>query len=508
MSKTRVAVVLTCVLLASTFTVAAPPAEPAREQTDAHGDPLPADAALRLGSTRLRHSSTVEALAFSSDGRLLASADYWGVVRVWDAQTGKMRLELPKGAGTNVVFSPTGKLLATGGDDTSVRLWDAATGEAIRTLRGRGTRATGRANAARCLAFSPDGKALLFDDGKTSVVLCGVESGKELRRFEGLEHTAHAVAFSPDGKSVAAGDSVNSARSESTMIVWDAASGEQRCKIIDADQGWIYGLAFSPDNKVLASATPYHVCLWDAANGKQLKEFKGGVSGAVAFDKEGKRLATGGEVCVIDPASREIVCRMGQSGNFAFAVALSPDGKTIASNAVYDERIRLWDAETGKQKPIVSGHTDEVRDVACSPDGKLIATVSGGDGTVRLWDAVRGTELHVLKLKGELNYFSRNRRVTVTFSVDGRTLNAAGQSWDVATGKETERPVDFAGFRVSAPQTAGPSQGSRQDLTSTESRCCATAAPVACCGACPLRASKGSSFSTRPWGFLPMGGSW
>ena len=185
-------------------------------------------------------------------------------------------------------------------------------------------------------------------------------------------------------------------------------------------------------------------CPCAAANGKRLKEFKGSVSGAVAFDKAGKRLVTGGDVCVIDPASQEIVRRMGQGGNFAFAAALSPDGKTIASNAVYDERIRLWDAETGKEKPIVAGHADEVRDVAYSPDGKVIATASGGDGTVRLWDAVRGTELHVLKLKGELNHFSRGRQVTLTFSVDGRTLNAAGQFWDVATGKETELPAERA----------------------------------------------------------------
>jgi WD40 repeat protein len=444
-STTRASVVLVCVILVSGIPVAARSAEPPKERTDASGDSLPADAALRLGSTRLRHSSAVEALAFSSDGRLLASADYWGVVRVWDAQTGKMRLELPKGSGTNVVFSPDGKLLATGGDNTSVRLWDAATGEEIRSLRGNGTRATGRSHAARCLAFSPDNKALLFDDGKTSVVLCEVESGKELRRFEGLKYTAHAVAFSPDGKSVAAGDSVNNAGGESTIIVWDAASGEQRCKIIDAKQGWVYGLAFSPDNKVLASATPYHVCLWDAANGKRLKEFAGGVSGAVAFDKAGKRLVTGGDVCVIDPTSHEIVRRMGQGGNFAFAAALSPDGKTIASNAVYDERIRLWDAETGKEKLTVAGHLDEVRDVAFSPDGKRIATASGGDGTVRLWDAARGIELHVLKLKGELNHFSRGRQVTLTFSADGRTLSAAGHSWDVATGKETEPPSELRG---------------------------------------------------------------
>ena len=119
----------------------------------------------------------------------------------------------------------------------------------------------------------------------------------------------------------------------------------------------------------VASATPYRVCLWDAAGGKRLAEFDRLASGAVAFDLTGKRLVTAGQVTVIDPERRKIVRSMGQGASFAEAVAVSPDGKTIASNGVYDERIRLWDADTGNEK-LVAGHLDEVRSVAFSRDGK------------------------------------------------------------------------------------------------------------------------------------------
>jgi WD40 repeat protein len=445
MSKPFVAVVLACLVSTNPNASAAPPSEAPAERADFLGDALPPDAVFRLGTIRLRHPTGVEGLAFSPDGKSLASSDYWGLVRVWDASNGKLRFELPRGTGQAVAFSPDGKLLATGGDDTAVRTWNAANGREIRTLRERGGRtAMSRSHAARCLAFAPDSKALLCEDGTTSVLLLDVESGKEKRRFDGLKYQPHAVAFSPDGQWVAAGDSINFAGGESIILVWDVASGEQRCRITDPNQGWVYGLAFSPDGKVLASATPYHVCFWDAATGKRLEEFKERVSGAVAFDAEGKGLVTGGDVCIIDPTHRRVVRRMGQGYNFAVVAAVAPDGKTIASNAVYDERIRLWDAATGKEK-LVAGHHDEIRTAAFSPDGKLIATGSGGDGTVRLWDAARGTELRTLKLKGEPNHFARGRSIVLRFSADSRTVSAAGQSWDVATGKETETAAEPRG---------------------------------------------------------------
>jgi WD40 repeat protein len=402
---------------------AAPPG-PAAARTDALGDALPADAAFRLGTDRLRLSNRVSSLSFSPDGTSLASADRGGLVRVWDARSGKLRFELPADTGTTVVFSPDGKVLGTTGDRRPVRLWNASNGKPIRTLVEVGHRP---------LAFSPDGKSLLCNDHPDYVLLLDVESGKVIRRFEGIPYFAFALAFSADGKSVAACD--ESAR----LIVWDAANGKARFRITEHKQGQLFSLAFSPDGKLLASAGSYQVCLWDALTGKSQAEFNYPAAnyGAI-FDSTAKRLVTGGEVSVIDIASRKIVRRMmPDSPDRAGAVALSPDGKTIASGAGDDARIRLWDAETGKEKLAV-GHLNVVHAVAVSPDGKLIAAAAGG--LVQLWDAARGTEVRALKVRGEWDYWSRERwKFAVLFSTDGRTISAAGQTWDVTTGQEIER---------------------------------------------------------------------
>jgi len=413
-----------CLTLTAPSAVAAAPPGPPAGRTDAFGDALPTDAAFRLGTDRLRLGSRVDSLSFSRDGKSLASADAQGLVRVWDAQSGKLRFQLPTGTATTVVFSPDSKLLGTAGDRKAVRLWNAADGKPIRTLLEVGLWP---------LAFSPDGKALLCIDHPDNVLLLDVESGKELRRFEGIPYFARALAFSPDGKSVAACDD-----SKNTLVVWDAANGKERFRITDQEQGKVSSLDFSPDGKLLASAGWYRVCLWDALTGKRQATFKHpAASNAVAFDATGNRLVTGAEVCVIDVARREIVRRMMEgTRDRAGAVALSPDGKTIASGAGDDTRIRLWDIETGKEKLAV-GNLNAVHAVAVSPDGKLIASVAGD--VVRLWDAVRGTEVRTLKFKGDWVYWHRDRwKLTLSFSADGRTISTAGLTWDVATGREIE----------------------------------------------------------------------
>ena len=160
--------------------------------------------------------------------------------------------------------------------------------------------------------------------------------------------------------------------------------------------GWIYALAFTPDGKTLASASPYATCLWEVSTKKQRARFdEGGRSLAVAAD--GKRIAVAsgyggmdrGFIHIWDPIAGKAVHTLRGHVNFVNCVAFAPDSKTLATGGP-EGTVRLWDANTGRERILQQGHQGEVRAVAFSPDGMKAATASGGDHTVRIWDTASG----------------------------------------------------------------------------------------------------------------------
>ncbi|OEU96247.1 WD40 repeat domain-containing serine/threonine protein kinase [Streptomyces oceani] len=274
----------------------------------------------------------------------------------------------------SVAFSPDGKTLATGSGDETVRLWDVASGKSTATL-------TGHEDAVDSVAFSPDGKTLATGGGGT-VRLWDVASGKSTATLTGHEGAEVSVAFGPDGKTLATG-------SDDMVRLWDVASGKSTATLTGHDN-WVVSVAFSSGGKTLASGSVDEtVRLWDVASGKSTATLTGhnGAVAAVAFSPDGRTLATSGEVGdatvrLWDVASGKSIAALTGHDNWVASVAFAPDGKTLATGG-YDAA-RLWDVAAGELTAALTDYDDSVTSVAFGPNGKTLATGTY-DGRVRLW---------------------------------------------------------------------------------------------------------------------------
>ncbi|MEU0929062.1 nSTAND1 domain-containing NTPase [Streptomyces malaysiensis] len=371
------------------------------------------------------HTGPVRSVAFSPDGKTLATGSNDKTVRLWNADTGKPRRTLTGHTATvySVAFSPDGKTLATGDFDGTVRLWNAGTGKPRRTLVNDGY-------PVYSVAFSPDGKTLATGSFDKTVRLWNADTGKPRRTLTGHTGTVHSVTFSRDGRTLA------TASSDKTVRLWNTDTGKPR-RTLTGHTGTVYSVAFSPDGKTLATGSfDKTVRLWDMDTRKSHHILVGhtGPVHSVAFSPNGKTLATGdfdGTVRLWNADTGKPRRTLTGHTGAAYSVAFSPDGKTLATGSD-DKTMRLWDMDTGKSHRILVGHTGPVHSVAFSPDGKTLATGSF-DGTVRLWNAGTG-KLHRTLVNDGYPVYS------VAFNPDGKTLATGDfegrvRLWDVDTGK-------------------------------------------------------------------------
>jgi len=324
-------------------------------------------ATTRGGARVLEANSNARRFALSPDGTTLVSGGPGFTLRITELATNQSRdLRGHTATVQQVAFSPNGALIAALDDDHHVRLWDRASGRGVE-LPGRGQDG---------LQWSPSGEQLAAIGDHEDISLWSVATGT-MRRLQGQPGITFALAFAPNGTLASAG-------SDRTVRVWDLASGSSR--ILGTHDASIRAIAFSPDGAWVAAVDEASsVRLWPLAGGTP-RTFTGhtGWVLSVAFDPSGKWLATSGTdkiVRVWDVASG-VGRVLGSHAEAVLDVAFSPDGRTLASACV-DGNARLWDVATGESRTL-PGHSDWVWKTQWFPDGTKLAT-SSHDGTVRVW---------------------------------------------------------------------------------------------------------------------------
>jgi WD40 repeat protein len=358
------------------------------------------------------HEDRVEALAYSADGKLLASSSRDGRVRVWDRS--EERSHLLSGHDDRVValaFAPRMGTLATGGYDGRVLLWDARSGAQKALLEG--------AAPLRALAFDDSGEHLA-SVGEDGVRLWQIGAGdaRDVRRFE--------VAADRPLFALFAGATLITGSHDGALVLWAPAGSERR---LEGHEGEIRDAALSPDERRIATAgEDGTVRIWSLGGGDTvvLEGHEGSVE-AVAFTPDGAVVSGGldGTVRLWSGGQAELLVDHDER---VADLAVSPDGRTIAS-ASWDRSLGLWDRDTGSASRRL-GHRDVVAALAFSPDSRELASASW-DQDVRIWplahdgrSALRG---HRVGVK------------TLAFDPQGRQLVSGGHDdavklWDVDSG--------------------------------------------------------------------------
>ena len=375
--------------------------------------------------------SDVNALAYSPDGETLAVADAAEIL-LWNAKTGKQHAVL-QGAAKTIAFSPDGNTLLSVGWDKTIRHWDAGTGEALDVTEIK-------LGDISDIAFSPDRTLLASTESNVDIIeWWAVRTGQRQAVLKGHERRVTSIQFSPDSRLFAsAGSRWDDVVSEDVgeIRVWNAYTGEHRVTL-DGHQRRVNSIAFSPDSKTLVSASSTEVLLWDTQTW-QLQDTQDRFQGhtrwveSLVFSPDSTTLASGigNEVWLWNAQTGRLRNILADHWLTVESLTFSPDGQLLASGSI--EEITLQDIATGRYVPWIRLHGNWNSPVVFSPNGQTLA-MRRFDGPIWLRDVNTG-ELQVIL---EEDNYSVDALV---FSSDGKTLAGTGKEgdiwlWDAQTGK-------------------------------------------------------------------------
>jgi WD40 repeat protein len=330
--------------------------------------------------------------SFSPDGKVLVGfggSETSGIgIKLWDAVTGRELLTLAGQKDVNgLAFSPDGKSLASTSGDGTVKIWSLIPGNEKVTISAPG------AGFGTRIAYNPLDPEIIINGGDGTATVWNVESGESLLMVHGHDLEVLNIAFSSDGKRFGTGSL------DGTAIVWDAIKG-QKLFSLPAHEFGVRDIAFSPDGDLIATGGFDGTAkLWDAtteASIFEITEHLGLVLG-VAFSPDGTRFATASTDAtakIWDVKTGGLIFTLTGHSDGIRDVVYSPDGMIIATGSGDGTSI-LWDAVTGAKTKTLIGHSSGIFSVAFSPDGKLLATGSG-DNTAKIWGVETGQEILTL----------------------------------------------------------------------------------------------------------------
>ena len=346
------------------------------------------------------HTDFIYSITFSPDGDLLASKSRDGSLKIWDVNTKKLVHTINTSQRGEIAFSPDGNLLASGGGiDKVVNLWDPNSGELLRTFEEHLDKVTS-------VAFNPNGDMLASASVDGWVHLWNPHTGQLLNTIRSIEDVS--IVFRDDGSIISYAIKNHDFPNTPEIKVWELETGEL-LYTLEPDVDEVFGVAFSPDRDVLASAGWGGVELWNAHTGDLLLSFP---SVSTVF----------------------------------LDAAFSPDQRILASSKEFGV-IMLWDLETGLLLKSFQAHNGDADSLAFSPDGRTLAT-TGTDNLIQLWQISPPDDLETPQPpeflsdkdlqtrvedfdEGHLNSWTKRKlqRERVTWQVKNQRLHARTVGW-------------------------------------------------------------------------------
>lgn len=330
-----------------------------------------------VAKTLTGHTSFVNYLTISPDGKTLASASADKTIKLWNLVTGQEIRTLQGHASfiNYLVISPDGQILASASADKTIKIWNLTTGQIIRTI-------TGHDNYVNYLAMSPDGQMLVSASADKTIKVWNLTTGKEIRTLKGHPTYIDYFVISPDWQNIATGSA------NKNITVWNIPTGK-KIHTLTGHTNAVNSLVMMPDGQTLISASgDKNIKIWNLATGKEIHTLASHSSfvNYVLTSPDGQTLASASADNTIKiwnvVTGKEIRTLKGHS-NFVNYLVISSDGQTLYS-ASADKTIKVWNLANGQLIRTLTGHPKPIDQFAISPDGQTIAT-GRGDNIITIW---------------------------------------------------------------------------------------------------------------------------